>query len=330
MWRARGSNNGRCPGSVGVAIGMRPPGSAAPVSTSAMACPPSMPGYQAIKMAGTFFRQASITTALPVMTTTTVRGLASATSRIRSSSRACSRSERRSPPGMRRREAAAATRRAQVLASSGWFSGGGAMALIAVASSAVRAVVVGDPGRAECRRDPGQGADGGWRADGGGAQVADVGPVGQPARHRDRPDAGHLQRQHRPALDRFVAQQDHSACRSPPGQRPVRRAGDHARRQRRPRRGRVCQLRRHDAGPRPFHVFHGRLAGAQRGRQVPGPLLAERHLQVLPGCQRAGRIAQAPDEVGHDKARETPLLAQDASEQGPVLALCWSRTRLPA
>jgi hypothetical protein len=75
----------------------------------------------------------------------------------------------------------------------------------------------------------------------------------------------------------------------------------------------------HDAGSGRLYVRYRHLAGAQRRRHVPCPLLAERHFQVLPGGHRADRIAHAPDEVSHDEAPEPPLLAQDAGKHDPVL-----------
>ena len=92
------SNGGRSASSRGIANGSRPPGSRCPSRTSASAEPPSIPGYQATRTAGTSRRQASIVTAAPASTTTTVRGFAAATARTSSSSAGCSRSESRSPP----------------------------------------------------------------------------------------------------------------------------------------------------------------------------------------------------------------------------------------
>ena len=57
-----------------------------------------MPAYQSWTMAGTLARQASITTALPAMSATTVRGLSAATAAIRASSSGWRRSDDRSPP----------------------------------------------------------------------------------------------------------------------------------------------------------------------------------------------------------------------------------------
>src|SRR5271155_3109143 len=73
-----------------MATGRRAPRASGPGGAAAVARPPSMPGYQAIRIAGTWCRQASMMIALPPITTTTVRGLAAATMAISASSRRCS------------------------------------------------------------------------------------------------------------------------------------------------------------------------------------------------------------------------------------------------
>ena len=78
--RAAGSARGRR----GSVIGSRPDGLTAPVSTSAIACPPAWPGYQAATIARTSSRH-GIATGLPVSSTTTVFGLAAATASITAS-----------------------------------------------------------------------------------------------------------------------------------------------------------------------------------------------------------------------------------------------------
>ena len=82
---------------------MRPQGDTRPSSTSARAAPPCWPGYQSSRMAGTAWRQASQTMAPPPISTTTVRGLAATTARIRlswagSRRRAVRSPEAKSPP----------------------------------------------------------------------------------------------------------------------------------------------------------------------------------------------------------------------------------------
>ena len=71
---------------VGIEKGSRPDGLLAPVSTSARALPPSMPAYHIITIAGTSWRQASMSTAPAATTQTTVLGLARVTARMISSS----------------------------------------------------------------------------------------------------------------------------------------------------------------------------------------------------------------------------------------------------
>ena len=65
----------------------------------------------------------------------------------------------------------------------------------------------------------------------------------------------------------------------------------------------------------------GSLQSAVRQGRGQGrcALLAEWHLQVLPGGHRSDRVAKSPDEVGHHESGEAPLLAQDVGEQVPVL-----------
>ena len=94
---ARGSNGGRWAASVGTAKGSRPEGDTRPSSTSARAWPPSWPGYQSSRIAGTSRRQDSPRIAPPPISTTTVRGLAATTALMRSSSCGSSRRSVRSP-----------------------------------------------------------------------------------------------------------------------------------------------------------------------------------------------------------------------------------------
>src|SRR3954453_9726422 len=61
--------------------GSRPVASTRPSRTSARACPPSIPEYQAISTAGTDSRQFSMSTAPAARTATTVRGVAGAAAR---------------------------------------------------------------------------------------------------------------------------------------------------------------------------------------------------------------------------------------------------------
>ena len=65
-------------------IGSFPPGFTLPYSTFAVAVPPSWPGYHISRMAFTEDAH-GISTASPVLSTTTVFGFAAATAAIRSS-----------------------------------------------------------------------------------------------------------------------------------------------------------------------------------------------------------------------------------------------------
>ena len=83
---------------MGTVKGSRPVASTAPVSTSAMPCPPCMPEYQTCARAGTRWRHVSVSTALPATMQTTVRGLAATTVSISASSASWRVSRSRSPP----------------------------------------------------------------------------------------------------------------------------------------------------------------------------------------------------------------------------------------
>ena len=70
-WRSASTRAGKVTGSF-------PPGTAAPTSRSAVASPPSWPGYHMSRIDRTSFTQ-GISTGYPLLSTTTVRGLAAAT-----------------------------------------------------------------------------------------------------------------------------------------------------------------------------------------------------------------------------------------------------------
>ena len=73
---------GKCVASAGKVTGSLPPGSALPSSTSAVAGPPSWPGYHISRIDLTDDAQ-GMSTGSPVLSTTTVFGLAAATAAIR-------------------------------------------------------------------------------------------------------------------------------------------------------------------------------------------------------------------------------------------------------
>jgi hypothetical protein len=74
-----------------------------------------------------------------------------------------------------------------------------------------------------------------------------------------------------------------------------------------------------DSGARLQDVGAGKLAGPQCGWQHRGALLPERHLHVLARRQGFHRMAQAPDPVGVDETRESPLVPENLGQQAAVL-----------
>ena len=81
-----------------------------------------MPGYQSSTIAGTSWRQASISVALPPITTTTVFGFASTVERMSASPSLDRRSVRRSPPGANPLLSTASSRDGAVVGRSGGTS----------------------------------------------------------------------------------------------------------------------------------------------------------------------------------------------------------------
>ena len=98
MARAKGSKNGSSSTSWGMVSGSLPLGLASPNSRRASAAPPSMPLYQASRIAGTRCLQVSMVTALPAIRTTARRSLTPATASISSRSRGLRPRGYRSPP----------------------------------------------------------------------------------------------------------------------------------------------------------------------------------------------------------------------------------------
>lgn len=144
-------------------------------------------------------------------------------------------------------------------------------------------------------------------------QVTQRGHVSQRTKKRDRglrSDRQHtvVTQQHTPENSRLARQ-----C-------PVftARHDVHPRR----RLGAQCQL---DLGSDQTHrspscVLSAQATVPQSSWENPGPLLPERHLQVLPRRHGCDRVAQTPDEICHHETLETPLLTQDLGQEVQVLA----------
>ena len=164
-----------------------------------------------------------------------------------------------------------------------------------------------------CRPQAGQGRHHGSRRwpGVGGAPIAQVGGVRQPADHRQGADSCQWQQ------GGFVPEQHDRLGGRFPGQGPVVRATAHRIRIG-ARRHRVLgfQHAQHSV----IDPCHRDPASGHRIRQRGRKDHPKGHLQVLPSQQGFIAVANPEDEIGDDKAAEPPALLEDIGEQVDVLA----------
>ncbi len=150
--------------------------------------------------------------------------------------------------------------------------------------------------------------------------VPEVDRIGERSDHRDLLARTDFQREHRGSVHRLVAEEDDRLGRRLPGQRSVRRVGEHVSTW-----GRLAQ-NLGEAEPGGDHPLHRGVDLRPRGRtrvevvdEVAGPHHPVRHLDVEATVQRTARIADPEDPVADHEARESPLVPEHVGEQCAVL-----------